>query len=152
MRRHHVPAICFVNKCDRAGANFLGASDVKFVGSNAPPSATFNVLSANQMECFVPLDAVNGAITVFAPAGPITSTNTFAVQHTGPLSIAVAPTNRYVIRWSSTLTNYRLEATTNLAAPIVWTNTAYPTLSNGGQFYVSNAVTDSPKFFRIINP
>jgi elongation factor G len=25
MRRHHVPAICFVNKCDRAGADFLAA-------------------------------------------------------------------------------------------------------------------------------
>ena len=25
MRRHSVPAVCFVNKCDRAGADFLGA-------------------------------------------------------------------------------------------------------------------------------
>ncbi len=140
------------SKVSLFGANFTDANAVSFAGSNGPANAFFTNVSANQIQCFVPLDAVNGQITVTTPAGPITSTNNFTVQHTAPLSIAIAATNRYVIRWAGTLTNYRLEATTNLAAPIVWTNTAYSPLSNGGQFFVSNAVADSPKFFRIINP
>ncbi len=39
MRRHHVPAIAFVNKCDRAGADFLAAvaSLRKRLGASAVP-------------------------------------------------------------------------------------------------------------------
>jgi hypothetical protein len=57
------------------GANFTGATDVRFNGV----SANFTVNSATQITATVPVGATSGPISVTSPGGTATSAGTFAV-------------------------------------------------------------------------
>lgn len=58
-----------------AGANFTGATAVKFNGT----SAQFQVISATQINTTVPASATTGPVTVTTPNGTATSAQTFTV-------------------------------------------------------------------------
>lgn len=58
------------------GANFTGATAVRFNGTNA---STFTVLSATQISATVPSGATSGTISVTTPGGMATSGSSFTV-------------------------------------------------------------------------
>ena len=69
------------------GTNFLGATAVKFNGSNA---MTFSVSTNNgTIQATVPTNAITGPITVTAPAGTATTTSNFISDLTSDLAVSV---------------------------------------------------------------
>jgi large repetitive protein len=69
------------------GTNFLGATAVKFNGSNA---MTFSVSTNNgTIQATVPNNAITGPITVTAPAGTATTTSNFNSDLTSDLAVSV---------------------------------------------------------------
>ncbi|KAF0188448.1 MAG: IPT/TIG domain FG-GAP repeat-containing protein, partial [Gammaproteobacteria bacterium] len=71
------------------GANFLGATGVKFNGTAA---ASFSVTASTQIRAVVPSGATTGPISVVTPKGAGSSVNGFAVV-TQPVIVEFAPTN-----------------------------------------------------------
>ena len=71
------------------GANFTGASAVRFNGANA----AFVVTAQNQIHATVPMGATSGLITVTTPVGTGASTNQFVVTGTEPIISDFSPTN-----------------------------------------------------------
>ncbi len=69
-----------------SGQNFLGASLVRFNGSNA----AFSVANNTTINATVPSDAPTGAITVIAPAGSATSAQAFTLNYTANLGLMVS--------------------------------------------------------------
>ena len=112
-----------------AGLNFLGASAVRFNGSNA----VFSVVNNTTINTTVPINAQTGPITVIAPAGSNTTALSFALDYTANLSVTVSDTPDPVVMGSPlvytitivnngpfavpgvTLTNF-LDGTVNLIA------------------------------------
>ncbi|MBI2947597.1 MAG: IPT/TIG domain-containing protein [Verrucomicrobia bacterium] len=71
------------------GANFLGATAVKF---NGVAAASFSAPAPTQVSAVVPLGAVTGPISVVTPKGAGTSLKPFVVT-TSPVITEFAPTN-----------------------------------------------------------
>jgi len=67
------------------GQNFIGASAVRFNGSNA----IIAVVNNTTINATVPANAPTGPITVIAPAGTNTSAQTFTLDYTANLSVSV---------------------------------------------------------------
>lgn len=68
-----------------SGQNYLGASSVRFNGSNA----TFSVVNNTTINATVPANARTGPITVTAPGGSATSAQDFALDYTANLRLTV---------------------------------------------------------------
>jgi uncharacterized repeat protein (TIGR01451 family) len=68
-----------------SGLNFLGASAVRFSGSNA----VFSVVDNTTISATVPANAPAGPISLTAPAGSATSTQSFTLDYTANLSLSV---------------------------------------------------------------
>lgn len=76
------------NAVTLAGQNFLGASAVRFNGSNA----VFSVVDNTTISATVPANAPAGPISLTAPAGSTTSTQSFTLDYTANLSLTVTDT------------------------------------------------------------
>jgi len=68
------------------GTNFLGASHVRFNGTNAPIVSLDN----GHVTATVPVGATTGPITVVAPAGTNTSANNFVLDYTSDVAVSLA--------------------------------------------------------------
>jgi large repetitive protein len=70
------------------GANFLGATAVKFAGQ---PAGSFGVTAATQLHAVVPAGATNGPITMTTPLGTGMSTQDFLAS-SGPIITGISAT------------------------------------------------------------
>lgn len=68
------------------GANFTGATSVKFNGT----AASFTVVSATQITATVPSGAISGAIAVTTAAGTATSASRFTVSSSGTGKVVIS--------------------------------------------------------------
>ena len=67
--------------------------------------------------------------------------------------LALVPTNRSVfLSWPGTATNYALQSTTNLAAPVQWAAVRNAVQSNSAGFSVTLPATNGMQFFRLQKP
>lgn len=70
------------------GTNFLGATAVRFNGTNAP----FTVVNNGQITTVVPTNALSGPISVVAPAGTNFSAGSFTVDYQADLGVTIMDT------------------------------------------------------------
>jgi len=96
-----------------SGSSFLGATSVRFNGTNA----IFTVLNNTQISATVPNGAVSGPITVVAPAGANTTSTNFVLDYLSDLAVSVTSSPNPVTVSSNLL--YTIQVTNNgpLAAP-----------------------------------
>jgi hypothetical protein len=130
------------------GTNFTANSVVTFNLSNAVvTAATLTSLTAR-----VPTNATSGTIRVGTEGGVDESAGVFTVFAT-EIELAVALTNgMVVVSWPTSPAGFRLQAATNLALPVFWTNAGGVTSVFNGRFNVTNPATGSNGFFRLILP
>jgi hypothetical protein len=106
-----------------AGANFTGASSVKFNGI----AASFTVNSAAQLTATVPAGATTGTITVTTPAGTATSTQAFTVVAPADLMVSTSQT------LDGTYRNVTITSTGNATLTGTLNVTGTLTVQDGGQ-------------------
>ena len=89
-------------------------------------------------------DGVNNYREWLAGSDP---TNPFSF----PPLLTLIPYGAYVIlTWPTNAFGFTLQSTTNLVSPVVWTtNSPQPVVVNG-QFTVTNLISGTRKFFRLI--
>jgi uncharacterized repeat protein (TIGR03803 family) len=87
-----------------------------------------------------------------ASAGGSTGNGTlFNFSLPGPQLFITSSRTNAILAWPTNATLFALEFTTNLAPPVVWiTNSTVPTVI-GGQDVVTNAITGTRKFYRLIS-
>ena len=63
--------------------------------------------------------------------------------------------NVVVVRWPTNATGFRLQSTDNItvsASAIIWSNIPPPYVEWEGFHFVTNGISSTPRFFRLINP
>ena len=131
------------------GTNFTAASAVEFNGMNA----AFTVNSSNKITAFVPVGATTGAISVIAPGGFATSSNSFTVMPVTPptLTFALTNSNALVISWPSDSTGFVLQSNSLLGTTHWIDVTNVPVLVNNQNQVIFSTATGN-NFFRLFHP
>lgn len=131
------------------GTNFTGSAVVTFNGSNAVVTAA----SPTSLTATVPVGATTGPLRVGTDGGVDETPGVFTVLTPEIRLLMTVTTNGHVVvSWSNSPAGFRLQAATNLTPPILWTNAGGVTSLINGRFYVTNPVTGSNGFFRLIQP
>ena len=77
----------------------------------------------------------------------------FTARLDGPPRLKVAREgNQCVVFWPTNQAGFRLESVTNLSALNAWTVVSNPPVAAGEQYFVTNPVTASRRFFRLRQP
>jgi len=63
-----------------------------------------------------------------------------------------AAPNSIVLTWPATVCGLTLQSTTNLVAPVAWTNVSLAPVVVNGQNTVTNTISGAQQFFRLANP
>jgi len=63
-----------------------------------------------------------------------------------------AAPNSIVLTWPATVGGLTLQSTTNLVAPVAWTNVSLAPVVVNGQNTVTNTISGAQQFFRLANP
>jgi len=114
-----------------ATSNLMGPTLANFKGTN--PNGTWSLYI---------VDDTNPDSGVITGGWSLTLTTAPVL-----LSIARAQTN-VIISWTNAATGYTLQASPSLSSP-AWTNIAAQPAMTGGNFVVTNALGDSPAFYRL---
>jgi len=105
-----------------SGQNFLGASSVRFNGSNA----TFSVVNNTTINATVPANAQTGPITVSAPAGTNTSAQSFTLDYTANLSLSVTDAPDPIVVGDALLYTINIVNSGPFASPVVTLTNTLP--------------------------
>jgi len=110
-----------------SGANFTGATAVRFNGS----AASYAVTSATSIQATVPAGATTGPLSVTTPGGAVTSANNFIVAPTitsfaptnGPVGTVVTITGRNftgatAVRFNGSAASYTVTSATSIQATV----------------------------------
>ena len=114
-----------------ASSNLMGATLVNF--KNVNPNGTWSL--------FV-VDDTNPDSGVITGGWSLTVTTAPVI-----LSLARAQTNA-ILSWTNVVTGYTLQASPSLSAP-AWTNVTIPPANFGGNYVVTNAMTNNTTFYRL---
>lgn len=105
------------------GTNFLGATAVRFNGTNA----SFTVVNSGQITTVVPTNARSGPISVVAPAGTNVSAGSFTVDYQANLGVSITDTPDPVLLGSALVYTVVVTNRGPFAAPATVLSNTLPT-------------------------
>ena len=87
-----------------------------------------------------------------ASGGDGSDIGAFELQPNSPLLSIARSGNNVLLAWSTNDTGFTLQANTNLASSVTWSNVPGNPAIVGSQYVVSNTATGANKFYRLKNP
>ena len=101
-------------------------------------------------QIIVPVAAQSGVTAIAAGGG-----HTVALLGFVPLlpSLKAQPSgNQLILTWPTNAAGFTLQSTLSLTPPTTWTDATNPTAVVGAQFTVTNSLSGSGQFYRLIKP
>jgi hypothetical protein len=120
-----------------------------------PPAPAGNSNSVATLSVFKGVDP-NGTWSLFAvddtnpDSGTISGGWSISIITTPVLLSIVHAGNNVVLSWTNAATGFTLETTPSLSSPAVWTNAIPDAIEVSGRFTVTNAISGTRRFYRLI--